>query len=668
MDPFDPPFRETYKPLFDNHFNNESRKGNRIVDLQEASECVYELPLIDLSRLNQGGIESEKCKQEIAKASQEWGFFQVINHGVSQEVLENMRSEQVKAFRKPFNDKVNGHYVLDFLAGSYQWGTPSATCLRQLAWSEAFHVPLTDISTIDGVTSLRYPSCPISTHVFGLMPHTDSDFLTILHQDHVGGLQLLKNGKWIAVNPKQEILIVIIGDLFQAWSNGTYKSVEHRVVANKHFERFSTAYFLCPSYDTIIESCDETPIYRRFTFKEFRQQVQEDVKTFGHKIGLSSQVKDYKIDLLVQQYKQFTILEEESIDSGFARFNTIITSLKALDEGFSSKNYDDLIGNLKVHEVVMEKDSEIYRGKKERVKSIALKAKKESSDDETSTSGSDGKEYVMAVRNFKKFFRRRVNLLGNQEKKRSHSDKGMRSKERMIRNALDAVNQIISLVIVQNHLVTKIKRHSLEVLGVIVKMTSRTKLTMKLVLWLNRQMRKIQNHLGSSIVAIRTDHGREFDNEIQFRAYCDAQGITHNFSTPRTPQSDGVVERKNRTLQEMSRTMLNEQSIPQNFWCNAVDTSTYIFNRILIRPILRKTPYEIFRVLNKHIMKVEESLNVTFDESHPPTKLSPLVDDDVGEEEAIENNTKVVNNSNEEDESIEADEVVNIKESKNDPL
>ncbi|GJT75653.1 hypothetical protein Tco_1042378 [Tanacetum coccineum] len=67
-------------------------------------------------------------------------------------------------------------------------------------------------------------------------------------------------------------------------------------------------------------------------------------------------------------------------------------------------------------------------------------------------------------------------------------------------------------------------------------------------------------------------------------------------------------------------------------------------------------------------MKVEESFNVTFDESPPPTKLSPLVDDDVGEEEAIENNTKVVNNSNEEDESIEVDEVINIKESKNHPL
>ncbi|GKC69282.1 zf-CCHC domain-containing protein [Tanacetum coccineum] len=151
----------------------------------------------------------------------------------------------------------------------------------------------------------------------------------------------------------------------------------------------------------------------------------------------NSQVKDNKIDLLVQQYEQFTILKEESIDNGFARFNTIITSLKALDEGFSSKNYvrkflmalhpkwkakitaieeskdlsslalDELIENLKVHEVVMEKDSEIFKGKKERIKSIALKAKKESSDDETSTSECDDEEYAIAIRNFKKFFRRK---------------------------------------------------------------------------------------------------------------------------------------------------------------------------------------------------------------------------------------------------------------------
>nr|GEX79538.1 retrovirus-related Pol polyprotein from transposon TNT 1-94 [Tanacetum cinerariifolium] len=107
--------------------------------------------------------------------------------------------------------------------------------------------------------------------------------------------------------------------------------------------------------------------------------------------------------------------------------------------------------------------------------------------------------------------------------------------------------------------------------------------------------KKIQNQLGCKIVSIKTDHDREFDNEVQIGEFCNANGITHNLSYPRTPQSNGMVERKNKTLQEMSRTMLNEQSLPQKFWCNAVDTSTYILNQILIRVILRKIPYELLK-------------------------------------------------------------------------
>ncbi|GJU42223.1 zf-CCHC domain-containing protein [Tanacetum coccineum] len=122
-------------------------------------------------------------------------------------------------------------------------------------------------------------------------------------------------------------------------------------------------------------------------------------------------------------------------DSTFARFNTIITILKSLDEGYSSKNYvrkffrglhpkwrakvttieeskdltslslDELIGNLKVHEMI-KKYSKIVKAKGER-KYLALKAKKESGDEECLTSGSEDEEYAMAVRDFKKFFKRR---------------------------------------------------------------------------------------------------------------------------------------------------------------------------------------------------------------------------------------------------------------------
>ncbi|CAN1319052.1 Gibberellin 2-beta-dioxygenase 8 [Linum perenne] len=132
----------------------------------------------------------------------------------------------------------------------------------------------------------RYPPCPMPTEVFGLMPHTDSDFLTILHQDQVGGLQLVRDGKWFAVKPNPRALIINIGDLFQAWSNDVYKSVVHRVVTNPQVERFSTAYFFCPSYDTKIESDCEPSVYKKFTFREYRTQVQIDVEKLGYKIGL----------------------------------------------------------------------------------------------------------------------------------------------------------------------------------------------------------------------------------------------------------------------------------------------------------------------------------------------------------------------------------------------
>ncbi|GJW18389.1 hypothetical protein Tco_0025825 [Tanacetum coccineum] len=133
----------------------------------------------------------------------------------------------------------------------------------------------------------------------------------------------------------------------------------------------------------------------------------------------NSQVKDNKIDLLVQQYEQFTIPKEESIDNAFARFNTIITSLKAFDESFSSKNYvrkflmtlhpkwrakvtaieesknlttlslDELIGKLKYREVDNKERYFSYgsKAKKNHSRSRALKTEKESSDEESSRPG-----------------------------------------------------------------------------------------------------------------------------------------------------------------------------------------------------------------------------------------------------------------------------------------
>ncbi|GJS00979.1 retrovirus-related pol polyprotein from transposon TNT 1-94 [Tanacetum coccineum] len=451
-------------------------------------------------------------------------------------------------------------------------------------------------------------------------------------------------------------------------------------------------------------------------------------------------IKDQKIDLLVQQYEQFTIHEEESIDSVFANLTPIITSLKALDKGFSSKNYvrnvlrrynlnrskghgefedrkilsslalDELIGNLKVHKVVMEKDSEIYKGKKERIKSIALKAKKEQPREEKKSfrqrdekkgksdckcfrcgdpnhligdcpkpshnkdqkafiggSWSDSKNDAEDKTNDKTCLMAQSSnevclrtclepdewikdsgcskhMTGNQSLfstyKAYDGGNGIRKNglyvmklgnksrdklclatvvdnstlwHRRISHAnMRLIQSLSSKELVRNLPKLKYDKHfcdackigkqahashkaknmvstkrCLELLHMdlfgpsAIKSYGGNLYTLVVVddysryTWIrflktkNKAFekfeilsKKIQNQLGSSIIAIRTDHGQEFDNEVQFGAYCDAQGITHNFSAPHTPQSNGVVERKNRTLQEMSRTMLNEQSIP----------------------------------------------------------------------------------------------------------
>ncbi|GJY44226.1 hypothetical protein Tco_0432439 [Tanacetum coccineum] len=85
----------------------------------------------------------------------------------------------------------------------------------------------------------------------------------------------------------------------------------------------------------------------------------------------------------------------------------VSSQIESKSKDLSSLSLDELISNLKVHKMIMEKDSEIVRGKREKVKSLSLKAKKESSDDESSISRSEEKYYAMAVRDFKKFFRRR---------------------------------------------------------------------------------------------------------------------------------------------------------------------------------------------------------------------------------------------------------------------
>jgi len=110
-------------------------------------------------------------------------------------------------------------------------------------------------------------------------------------------------------------------------------------------------------------------------------------------------------------------------------------------------------------------------------------------------------------------------------------------------------------------------------------------------------LKKVEKRVGHSLVSLRSDHGTEFENS-RFIDFCSEHGVEHNFSALRTSQQNGVVERKNRTLEDITRKMLIASGLARNFWTKALNTSCYIINRCMIRPILNKTPYELFKGRN----------------------------------------------------------------------
>ncbi|GKB30581.1 retrovirus-related pol polyprotein from transposon TNT 1-94 [Tanacetum coccineum] len=396
----------------------------------------------------------------------------------------------------------------------------------------------------------------------------------------------------------------------------------------------------------------------------------------------NSQVKDNKIDLLVQQYENFVIFEEESIDSAFARFNTIITSLKALDEGYSSKNYvrkflralhpkwrakvmaikeskdltllslDELIGNLKVHEMIIKKDSEIVKAKIKR-KYLALKANKESSDEECSTFESEDEEYAMGVRDFKKFFKRRrrfVRQPRNDKKtfQRSRDDKNGKSDRKCFRCG-DS-----------NHLIGE------------------------------RPKPPKDKNKRAFVGGSWSDSGEEDDEKVNNETCLVAQASSEiclgvDLEPDEWIKDSGCSKHmtSNRKLFSSYKAYNGGNVIfGSNIRGNIIGKGQICDNKCRVtffehdseitkdgKEEGKKAKEASSRLVISHKAKrIIKSLNVTFDESPPPSKTSPLVDDDLDEDEAIKV-TKKKNLENEiKDETLEIDEIVNIKESRNHPL
>jgi hypothetical protein len=193
-------------------------------------------------------------------------------------------------------------------------------------------------------------------------------------------------------------------------------------------------------------------------------------------------------------------------------------------------------------------------------------------------------------------------------------------------------------------------------------------------------LRRAQNEFGLRIKKIRSDNGTEFKNS-QIESFLEEEGIKHEFSSPYTPQQNGVVKRKNRTLLDMARTMLDEYKTLDQFWAEAVNTACYAINWLYLHRILKKTSYELltdkkpnvsyfrifgskcfilvkrgrkskfapktvegfllgydsnkraYRVFNKSSGQVEVSCDIVFDETNG-SQVEQVDLDEIGDEEA----------------------------------
>ncbi|KAJ8763512.1 hypothetical protein K2173_002395 [Erythroxylum novogranatense] len=280
---------------------------------------VDEIPVINLSVSNPG--DTEKIVSEIGSACEKWGFFQVINHGVSVELRRRIEKVAKEFFDQPLEQKKKvkrdelypmGFYdsehtknvrdwkeVFDYLVVDPSFIPASAdpddkelraltnqwphyppefreVCQEYSREVEKLAFKLLELISLslglpaDGLSGYfkdqisfcrfnYYPPCPAPHLALGVGRHKDGGALTVLAQDDVGGLEISRrsDGEWIPVKPIPDAFIINIGNCMQVWSNDKYWSAEHRVVVNSQKERFSLPFFFFPSHYAQIKPVDE---------------------------------------------------------------------------------------------------------------------------------------------------------------------------------------------------------------------------------------------------------------------------------------------------------------------------------------------------------------------------------------------------------------------------
>ncbi|XP_021281410.1 protein DMR6-LIKE OXYGENASE 2-like [Herrania umbratica] len=287
----------------------------------------HSIPLLDLQGLH--GPNHSSVIKEIGEACQNYGFFQVKNHGISPEVIDKMLHVSKEFFRLPESERLKNYsddpmkttrlstsfnvktenvsswrdylrlhcFPLEDYVHEWPTNPPSfretaadyckntrGLALRLLeAISESLGLERDYINSALGKHAQHmainyYPPCPEPELTYGLPAHADPNVITILLQADVPGLQVLKDGKWSAVSPIPYTFIVNIGDQIQVVSNDRYKSVLHRAVVNCKEERISIPTFYCPSPDAVMRPAPQLiddnhpPLYRNYSYSEYYQK------------------------------------------------------------------------------------------------------------------------------------------------------------------------------------------------------------------------------------------------------------------------------------------------------------------------------------------------------------------------------------------------------------
>ncbi|KAJ3671668.1 hypothetical protein LUZ60_007747 [Juncus effusus] len=261
------------------------------------------IPVIDFSKLE--GKERAETLAQIANGCEEWGFFQLVNHGMSVELLERVKKVSTESYKQREEGFKNSEPVekLNKLLEEGNVG-PIVQRLDDVDWEDIFTLqdgnpwssnpPEFKETMMEFRTELKklaekllgimeenlglekdyikktfscddkykpffgtkvshYPPCPRPDLVAGLRAHTDAGGLILLFQDdQMGGLQVLKDGYWIDVQPVRDAIVINMGDQIEAMTNGKYKSAWHRILAKRDGNRRSIASFYNPCFEAIL--------------------------------------------------------------------------------------------------------------------------------------------------------------------------------------------------------------------------------------------------------------------------------------------------------------------------------------------------------------------------------------------------------------------------------